>query len=84
MDESESAGATVFFFLIGLPLIALIPAAIARSKGRNFFVWWLYGVFLWIIAFVHSILIGPARRCPHCDEGIRPEARVCPHCQRDV
>ncbi len=30
-------------FLIIVVLIGLIPAAIARSKGRSFGLWWLYG-----------------------------------------
>jgi hypothetical protein len=37
---------SVIFWLILLILLAVcsIPALIARKKGRNFFVWWLYGI----------------------------------------
>jgi hypothetical protein len=47
---------TWFLFLV---LIALIPAAIAKSKGRSFLAWWIYGVLLWIVAVVHAILLKP-------------------------
>lgn len=35
-------------------LLALIPANIAKQKGRNFVQWWAYGFFLWIIAVIHA------------------------------
>jgi len=40
-----------------LAIIAFIPAGIARSKGRSFGKWWVYGFFLFIFALVHSILL---------------------------
>ena len=36
--------------LILCALIGCIPAAIASSKGRSFFGWWLYGALFFIIA----------------------------------
>ena len=38
-------------------VIGLIPAAIANSKGRSFFAWWIYGTLFWIIAMPHSLLL---------------------------
>jgi len=50
-------------FLILLMLIGLIPAVIAAKKGRNFVLWWIYGMALWIIALIHSLLIkSPAQK----------------------
>lgn len=45
-----------------LPLIiaaglALIPANIAKKKGRSFGLWWFYGWMLFIVALIHSLLI---------------------------
>lgn len=70
-------------------LLGLIPAFIAQSKGRSFAAWWLYGVLLFIVALPHSIfassVVGLGRRkCPHCAEMIREEAKVCRFCGRDV
>lgn len=43
--------------LIIAVFIGLIPAAIAHSKGRNFFLWWLYGAALFIVALIHAIVL---------------------------
>lgn len=34
-------------------LIALVPANVAKNKGRNFSTWYLYGFLLWPIALIH-------------------------------
>src|SRR5262245_32151157 len=33
--------------------VGLIPAAIAKSKGRDFLLWWLFGAALLIVALPH-------------------------------
>ena len=38
-------------------LIGLIPASIARNKGRSFGLWWLYGSLLFIIALPHALIM---------------------------
>jgi len=81
-----------------LPFLALIPALIASSKGRSFFIWWLYGLALLIFAFPHSLLVsknvkalekksiedGSMRQCPSCAEVVKVEAVVCRFCQRSL
>jgi hypothetical protein len=37
-------------------VLGLAPAYIAEGKGRDFFSWWLYGFFLFPIAFIHVLL----------------------------
>ena len=72
-------------------VLGLIPAAIARSKRRNFFGLWIYGALLFIVALPHAFLAKPNvaaleaqqlsdgdyRKCPYCAEIIKQEARVC-------
>lgn len=43
--------------LAGAAILGLLPAYIARRKGREFGKWWLYGFLIWIIALPHSLLI---------------------------
>ena len=79
-------------------VLGLIPAAIARSKGRSFFGFWVYGALLFIVALPHAILAKPNvdgleaqqlatgahRKCPHCAEVIKREANACRFCGRSV
>lgn len=78
-------------------LLGMIPAAIAHNKGHSFSLFWLYGTLLFIIALPHALLIKPVpeiveaqalaaggRKCQHCAEIIKAEAKVCRFCGRDV
>lgn len=67
--------------------LGLIPAFIARSKGRSFIGWWALGLFFFFPALVAALVIGPAAgadvgrvQCPRCAEWIVPGAQVCRFC----
>lgn len=77
--------------------VALIPAFIAKSKGRNFALWYIYGLALFIVALIHSLIIPKSAEqkqtelkeqgyteCPFCKEPVKVGAVVCPHCRRDL
>lgn len=83
--------------LIISAFLGLIPAFIAQSKGRPFLLWYIYGVLLFLVALIHSIVISKSdeqkndelksqgyKECPYCKELVKPGATVCPHCQRDI
>ena len=78
--------------LLLLFFLAILPAAIAQKKGESAFVWWLFGVLLFPIALLASVIlkdktkqeatgsVNASKRCPRCDEQIRIAAQVCRFC----
>ncbi len=89
------------YFVVGLVvpgLLALIPANIAKSKGRSLGLWWFYGWMLFPVALIHALLLpandslaeaqavsnGESRKCPQCAELIKSDAKVCRFCGYDL
>lgn len=52
-SEDSSSG---FSFILAA-VLGLIPASIAKNKGRSFGAWWFYGWMLFIVALIHSIVM---------------------------
>ena len=52
-------GKILLIIVIVSALLGLIPATIARRKGRNFYDWWFFGAALFLVALPASLLIKP-------------------------
>lgn len=63
IDEVR-VGQILLMVIVGLSILGLIPAYIAKRKGRNFLDWWFFGSVLFVIAFPASILIKAAEDRP--------------------
>jgi hypothetical protein len=85
-------------FLAICAVLGCIPGAIAMAKGRTFWGFWLYGALLFPVALIHSLVMasrpagqearalatGEFRKCPHCAELVKREARLCKHCHQPL
>lgn len=80
-------------FLFFAAILGVLVGMIAKSKGRDFFPWWLYGTLIFIVAIVHVLLIKPdekhaesealaagGKKCPRCAEIVKAEAQACRFC----
>ncbi|MEM9682990.1 MAG: peptidoglycan-binding protein [Pseudomonadota bacterium] len=45
------------YLLILAVLLGIAPGLIAHGKGRNFLLWWIYGVLLGPVALLHAIML---------------------------
>ena len=76
-------------FLIILFSFALATAAIGRSKGSSFFIWFFIGFFSGPIGLVAVVLhrrekSEPERRCPRCGATHKIYVQVCNRCGEDM
>ena len=47
----------VILWSVGILTLGTIPAFIAKKKGHDFFPWYIYGVLLFVIALIHSLVM---------------------------
>ena len=67
VDESR-VGIILLGVIVGLGLLGLIPANIARKKGRDFINWWFFGAGLFPIALPMVLNLKPKKDKVVADE----------------
>ncbi len=87
MDLIAFFGTYLFVILVIQGLLALIPAYIAREKGRSFGAFWALGFFATVIVGLIAVLAMPAlsaeeriRRAGDSGSALNPEMLKCPFC----
>lgn len=75
-------------------LVSLMPAVIAKIKGRSFIGFWVYGLLVWPVALTHSLVMARAQRAAGAIRAeptapaapvMRPEeTKACPDCAATV
>jgi hypothetical protein len=71
-------------------LLGVITGAIAQKKGESFFLWWLFGTLLFIVALPLVILMDAkvgrrnqgVKNCPYCGIEMNVTEMECPSCGR--
>jgi hypothetical protein len=77
-------------------LLGCLTGKIAQDKGRSFGGFWLYGLLVFPVALIHSLVMalsiagleqqalerGERRKCPHRAELVKREATLCKHCHQ--
>jgi len=74
----------VILFFFGLS-----AGVVAKIKGSSFFIWFMVGAVLPIIATIAAALYRnergePRRRCPECGHVVTLSTQVCTRCGRDL
>jgi cytochrome c-type biogenesis protein len=70
---------TYLLIILGLMIVlGLIPAFIARSKGRKFYDWWFYGAALIFVALPAALLIKPNKDDDTGEQTFGSEERELP------
>ena len=57
--DEVALGRTILLILLILVILGLIPAYIAKIKGRSFIDWWLFGTFLFPVALIMAFFLKP-------------------------
>lgn len=77
------------FALAWMLLGALIGVAASQKRGFSMVAGVLGGLLLGPLAFLMYFVSGTSssdvnKKCPHCAEFIKADAKVCKHCHRDL
>ena len=71
--------------LVWMLIFGVITGAIADKYERNVAGWAFFGCMFFLLALPWILIAGPlGKKCRHCKENIKSDARVCKHCGSNV
>jgi len=78
-------------------IIGLITAIVASSKGRSFWVWWIYGGLFPPFALIYALFLKRDTvtiqkeqqkknfiQCPYCEKMVPPNTKQCNYCEKKI
>ena len=97
MNADEVGSLIGIFFCVGVwfGLCAWV-ASFAKGRGHGWSAYFWLSIVLSPIIGIVGVLIagttedakheaaGDTRKCPHCAEMVKPDAKVCRYCQREL
>lgn len=72
-------------YIIVIIVAGVVGASLAQYKGRSPLLWALLcGIFPLLVIAIALLPAVDTKKCPHCAEMIKEDAKVCKHCGMGV
>ncbi len=72
-------------YILLIVVAGIVGASLAQTKGRSPVLWFILCAILPVLVIAIALLPsvasqGVTKKCPHCSEIVKENARLCKHC----